>query len=126
MTHPRYGEQFSVDAYEVVPPRTQEGIIRYLSSGLIAGIGKSMADRIVKRFGDRTIDIIDREPNRLREVVGLGAKRVSAIKRAWREHREVSELVVFLESHGRRGPPQGRSAVPGASVTSLPPTQHQP
>ncbi len=102
VTHPRYGEQFSVDAYEIIPPQTQEGIIRYLSSGLITGIGRSMAERIVTRFGDRTIEIIDKEPNRLREITGLGQKRVSAIKRAWREHREISELMVFLESHGIR------------------------
>jgi exodeoxyribonuclease V alpha subunit len=102
VTHPRYGEQFSVDAYEILPPQTQEGIIRYLSSGLITGIGRSMAERIVKRFGDRTIEIIDKEPNRLREIAGLGHKRVSAIKKAWREHREISELMVFLESHGIR------------------------
>jgi exodeoxyribonuclease V alpha subunit len=102
VSHPRYGEQFSVETYQIVPPRTEEGIIRYLSSGLIKGIGRSMAGRIVKRFGERTVEIIDKQPNRLREVAGLGQKRVSAIKNAWREHRDLGELMVFLESHGIR------------------------
>lgn len=102
VSHPKYGEQFSVETYEIVLPQTEEGIIRYLSSGLIKGIGRSMAERIVKRFGERTVEIIDKEPNRLREVTGLGHKRVSAIKKAWREHRDLGELVVFLESHGIR------------------------
>jgi exodeoxyribonuclease V alpha subunit len=102
VSHPKYGEQFNVKTYEVVPPRTAEGIVRYLASGLIAGIGTSMAERIVKRFGEHTLQVIDTEPNRLREVRGLGSKRVGAIKKAWREHRDISELIVFLESHGIR------------------------
>jgi exodeoxyribonuclease V alpha subunit len=102
VSHPRYGRQFSVEGYDIVPPRTAEGVVRYLSSGLIKGIGEAMAERIVARFGEKTIEIIDKEPNRLREISGLGQKRVAAIKKAWREHRDVSELVVFLESHGIR------------------------
>jgi exodeoxyribonuclease V alpha subunit len=102
VSHPKYGEQFGVETYEVVPPATTEGIARYLASGLIPGVGESMAERIVKRFGERTIEIIDTEPNRLREIKGLGQKRVAAIKKAWKEHRDISELIVFLESHGVR------------------------
>lgn len=102
VTHPRYGEQFNVAAYEVIPPRTAEGIARYLASGLIRGVGEGIADRIVARFGERTLEIIEKQPKRLLEVEGLGPKRVQAIKKAWREQREISELVVFLESHGVR------------------------
>jgi exodeoxyribonuclease V alpha subunit len=102
VSHAKYGNQFSIASYEIVPPRTAEGIVRYLASGLVAGIGKSIAARIVKKFGEQTIEIIDKEPNRLLEIEGIGKKRVSAIKRAWREHRNISELVVFLESHGIR------------------------
>jgi exodeoxyribonuclease V alpha subunit len=101
--HPRYGEQFSVDSYRVVPPSTAEGVVRYLASGLIPGVGEATARRIVDKFGERALEIIDTKPNRLLEVDGLGRKRVSAIKKAWREHRDLSELMVFLESHGIRG-----------------------
>jgi exodeoxyribonuclease V alpha subunit len=100
--HPRYGKQFSVGAYEVVPPHTAEGIARYLASGIVKGIGRGIAERIVERFGEKTLEVIDKQPRRLLEVEGLGPKRVQAIKKAWREEREISELIVFLESHGIR------------------------
>jgi len=102
VVHPKYGKQFNVAGYEVVPPQTEEGLIRYLSSGLIPGVGKSIAGRIVKRFGGDTLEIIDKHPDRLLRVEGLGKKRVSAVKKAWKEHRELSELMVFFESHGVR------------------------
>ena len=102
VSHAKYGDQLSIASYEIIPPRTVEGILRYLASGLVPGIGKAIAARIVKKFGERTIEIIDKEPNRLLEIDGLGRKRVGVIKRAWKEHRDISELVVFLESHGIR------------------------
>lgn len=98
--HPRYGIQFSVDFAEPLPPKTTKGIVGYLSSGLIPGIGKALAERIVSCFGDRTINILDKEPNRLREVPGIGEKRIEAIKRAWREQYAIRELVTMLRSHG--------------------------
>jgi exodeoxyribonuclease V alpha subunit len=100
--HPKYGRQFNVTSSEIVPPRTTEGLVRYLSSGLIPGIGRSIAERIVKRFGERTLEVIEKQPNRLTRVEGLGRKRVAAIKKAWKEHKDISELVVFFESHGVR------------------------
>ena len=102
VAHPKYGNQFSVDAYEIVPPHTAEGIARYLASGLVKGIGAGIAERIVARFGEQTLEIIEKEPRKLLQVEGLGPKRVAAIKKAWREQREMSELVLFLESHGIR------------------------
>ncbi|MFH1218981.1 MAG: ATP-dependent RecD-like DNA helicase [Candidatus Eisenbacteria bacterium] len=102
VAHPRYGRQFSVTTYQVIPPHTTEGIARYLASGLVKGVGEGIADRIVERFGEKTLEVIEKEPRRLLEVEGLGPKRVQAIKKAWREQREISELVVFLESHGIR------------------------
>jgi len=102
VVHPKYGKQFNVTSYEVVPPQTEEGLIRYLASGFIPGVGKAIAERIVKRFGDKTLETIDKHPNRLLKVEGLGHKRVAAIKRAWKEHSDLSELMVFFESHGVR------------------------
>jgi len=100
VTHPRYGTQFNVAAYEIVPPHTVEGIARYLASGIVKGVGESIAERIVARFGEKTLEVIEKQPRRLLEVQGLGPKRVQAIKKAWREQRDISELIVFLESHG--------------------------
>jgi exodeoxyribonuclease V alpha subunit len=100
--HAKYGYQLSVKTYEVIPPRTTEGIAKYLASGLIPGIGQGMADRIVKRFGDKTLEVIDKEPDRLLRVEGLGSKRVAAIKKAWKEHSDLRDLLIFFQSHGIR------------------------
>ncbi len=102
VVHPRYGNQFSIESYEIVPPHTAEGIVRYLGSGLIKGIGREMAQRIVDKFGEKTLEIIEKRPRRLLEVDGIGESRLKAVKKAWREERAMSELVMFLESHGIR------------------------
>jgi exodeoxyribonuclease V alpha subunit len=102
VVHPRYGPQLSIESYEIVPPHTADGIARYLGSGLIKGIGREMAQRIVDRFGEKTLEIIDKRPGRLLEVEGIGQSRLKAVKKAWREERALSELVMFLESHGIR------------------------
>lgn len=98
--HARYGEQFKVEHYETVRPATIEGIQRYLGSGLIKGIGPVMAGRIVKRFGEDTFDIIDREIGRLEEVEGIGQVRIGQIQKAWEEQKDIRELMVFLRGHG--------------------------
>ncbi len=98
--HAKYGCQLSVRSYAIVAPHTTEGIAKYLASGVIPGIGETIAERIVKRFGDRTLEVIDKEPDRLLRVDGLGPKRVAAVKKAWREHRDMSDLLVFFQSHG--------------------------
>jgi exodeoxyribonuclease V alpha subunit len=100
--HPKYGNQFSVATYEIIPPHTTEGIARYLASGIVRGIGPGIAERIVERFGEKTLEVIEKNPRRLSEVEGLGPKRIQAIKKAWREQREISKLMVFLESNGIR------------------------
>jgi exodeoxyribonuclease V alpha subunit len=102
VVHPRYGTQLSIETYEIVQPHTLPGIARYLGSGLIKGIGKEMAQRIVDKFGEKTLEIIEHRPRRLLEVGGIGEVRLRAIKKAWREERVMSELVMFLESHGIR------------------------
>jgi exodeoxyribonuclease V alpha subunit len=96
----KYGEQFKVDSYVTVKPATVLGIERYLGSGLVRGIGKVMAARMVAQFGLSTLEVIDREPNRLTEVEGIGPVRSARIRRAWEEQRHVQEVMVFLQSHG--------------------------
>jgi exodeoxyribonuclease V alpha subunit len=96
---PRHGRQFMVDTYRVVRPDTLIGIEKYLGSGMIKGIGPSYAARIVAHFGLDTLKILEGEPERLREVPGLGRKRVERLAQAWREQRDLHEIMVLLQGH---------------------------
>ena len=99
-THPRFGEQFRVVFYETAVPATVYGIEKYLGSGLIKGIGPVMAKRIVKLFGEKTLDVIEQEPDRLAEVPGIGRRRIGMIKQTWAEQKDIREVMVFLQSQG--------------------------
>jgi len=99
-THTEYGRQFQAEQCEQALPATTEGIRRYLGSGLIRGVGKVMAERIVDKFGEETLDVIDEAPDRLREVLGIGPKRVKNIKKAWEEQKAIKDVMIFLQSHG--------------------------
>ncbi|HIQ05154.1 MAG TPA: ATP-dependent RecD-like DNA helicase, partial [Anaerolineae bacterium] len=98
--HPQYGRQFRVESFRTVLPATVAGIEKYLGSGLIKGIGPVTARRIVRHFGLQTLEVIENEPDRLREVLGVGPKRVRMIKRAWDEQRAIKEVMLFLQAHG--------------------------
>lgn len=97
--HPQYGKQFKVESYTTILPATIEGIRKYLGSGLIKGIGPVTARRIVKKFGADTLRVIDEEPDRLHEVLGVGPKRIAMIKAAWAEQKKIRDVMVFLQSH---------------------------
>ncbi len=96
----QHGRQFLVEKYETRVPATVNGVEKYLSCGLIKGIGPVMAKRIVKLFQLNTLEVIENSPQRLLEVEGIGEKRVEMIVRAWDEHKEVKEIMVFLQGHG--------------------------
>ncbi len=96
----RFGLQFAVEVYESVVPSTKDGLCRYLSSGMIPGIGKTFAKRLVDHFGMATIEIIENDPERLREVPGFGKKRIAALRDAWEEQRQVRRIMIFLHSYG--------------------------
>ena len=81
-------------------PTSIEGIEKYLGSGMIRGIGPVYAKKIVRAFGDKVFDIIEAEPDRLREVDGIGPVRARRITAAWAEQKIVREIMVFLHSHG--------------------------
>jgi len=98
--HPKFGEQFKVDQYETKVPATVYGIKKYLGSNLIKGIGPKMAGRIVKKFGKKTLDVIEEEAERLAEVEGIGEKRTAMIRKAWDDQKEIRDVMVFLLSHG--------------------------
>ncbi|MFK7978512.1 MAG: ATP-dependent RecD-like DNA helicase [Saprospiraceae bacterium] len=95
-----YGFQFIVKEYEVERPSSEKGIKRYLSSGLIKGIGPAFAERIVDYYKLETLDVIDANPENLLEINGIGAKRVERIKSCWAEQKAIREVMVFLQSFG--------------------------
>ena len=96
---PRYGRQLHVTSFEQRLPASKEGILRYLSSGLIKGIGPKKAERIVAHFGEQTLAIIEQQPERLSEVKGISVKDREQIISSWVEQTEVKELHLFLQSH---------------------------
>jgi exodeoxyribonuclease V alpha subunit len=100
VNHKQFGRQFAVERFESVLPRTIVGIKRYLGSGLIKGIGDTFADRIVDKFGERTLEVIDLFSARLREVDGIGPERAKRIKEAWTAQKSVRDIMIFLQGHG--------------------------
>jgi exodeoxyribonuclease V alpha subunit len=96
----KYGRQFEAASYLALRPETREGMKRYLGSGLIEGIGKEMARRLVERFGVETLEVIEHEPERLPEVDGIGPVRARRIQEAWRRQAGMQEAMVFFRTHG--------------------------
>lgn len=98
--HPQHGRQFQAASITCVTPTSTEGIRRYLSSGMIRGVGKELAKRIVAHFGEDTLQVIEKESRRLEEVDGIGRQRRQQIKRSWVEQSSVRDIMIFLQSHG--------------------------
>lgn len=98
--HPKFGRQFKAIHIKIRPPVTVEGIEKFLGAGPIKGVGPETARRIVHCFKEKTLDIIDNQPERLSEVPGIGAKRIETIKKGWQEQKEVRDVMLFLQSHG--------------------------
>jgi len=96
----KFGEQFRVSSCLSVLPATLTGIERYLGSGLVKGVGPIMAKRLVAMFGLETLDVIEKNPDRLREVEGIGPIRSERIARAWEEQKEIREVMIFLQGQG--------------------------
>lgn len=99
-THARYGRQFAFTQFEQHVPTTEFGIEQYLSSGLIKGIGPSLAAKILDHFGTRTIDILNNAPDRLLEVEGIGRKKLAGIITALTSMKDMQETFLFLKGHG--------------------------
>ena len=100
VNHQKYGRQFQVESCRQVPPTSIAGIERYLGSGLIKGIGPVTAKRIVEQFGMATLQVIEKDPQRLRQVPGLGKSRADLIAAAWSDEREMRDAMLFLQGHG--------------------------
>lgn len=99
LTASKYGEQFSVESYETIEPRTQNGIIRYLSSGLIKGVGPVTAKAIVDKFGLDALSIIEFNPDKLMTVKGISKKKADAIADSFLDVREMQNAMVFLQGY---------------------------
>ncbi|MFN4091018.1 MAG: helix-hairpin-helix domain-containing protein, partial [Alphaproteobacteria bacterium] len=95
-----HGQQFKARFMRASAPTSIDGIEKYLGSGMIRGIGPVYAKKMVKAFGEKVFDIIEAEPDRLREVAGIGPVRAARITAAWAEQKVVREIMVFLHSHG--------------------------
>ena len=95
-----HGLQFKARFMRTSTPSSVEGIERYLGSGMIRGIGPVYAGKLVRAFGERVFDVIEAEPERLREVTGIGPMRAKRITDAWAEQKAVREIMVFLHNHG--------------------------
>ncbi|MGZ6507114.1 MAG: SF1B family DNA helicase RecD2 [Tumebacillaceae bacterium] len=98
--HEKFGMQLQVEAYERILPVTTEGIEKFLASGSIKGIGPATAKKIVAKFGMETLDVIEREPDRLQEIEGIGKAKAQGIVRGFTEHRGVQSVMLYLGTRG--------------------------
>lgn len=101
---PRFGRQFRAREAKVAPPDSEAAVERYLASGAINGVGPETARRIVERFGKDTLKILDEDPAALREVKGIGKKRLAQIQESWDGQRSSREVMLFLRGKGGMGP----------------------
>ena len=102
-SHPVYGDQMRISSYEAIEPETTQAIFRYLSSGAIKGIGESLARRILKKFGEDTMRILDEEPERLAEIKGISPRKAREISAQIEGKRDQRDAMVFLQQYGIGG-----------------------
>ncbi len=95
-----HGQQFKARFLRTSPPTSADGIEKYLSSGMIRGVGPVYAKKLVRAFGERVFDVIEVAPDQLRDITGIGPVRAANILAAWAEQKAVREIMVFLHSHG--------------------------
>ena len=100
LNHTKYGLQFQVSTYTSHLPASANAIKRYLSSSFVKGIGPVMAGRLVDRFGEDTLEVIETDADKLIEVKGIGPARVTSIQTSWEAQKEVRNVMIFLQGHG--------------------------
>lgn len=98
--HKQYGIQFTVASYEIKEPETSVAMEKYLGSGIIKGVGPALSAKIVKKFGDETFNIIEREPERLAEIKGITEKKAIEIGTQFEEKKEFRNAMIFLNQYG--------------------------
>ncbi|HHD2752740.1 TPA: ATP-dependent RecD-like DNA helicase [Clostridium perfringens] len=100
VNHSQFGKQFKVEECEEILPTSKDGIEKYLSSGIIQGIGPVTAKKIVNTFGEDTLNILDNSIERLKEIEGIGKKKLETIIESYQEQRELKNITIFLQTHG--------------------------
>nr|MDA3862913.1 ATP-dependent RecD-like DNA helicase [Deltaproteobacteria bacterium] len=95
----KFGKQLDVRKWKTISPKSKAGIKKYLSSSFIKGVGPSTAQNIVDKFGDKSLEIIDKLPEKLIQVPGIGKKTARKINHSYRKHKYLSEIMVFLQSY---------------------------
>lgn len=98
--HKQFGKQFSIQKCEEIIPDTIDGIEKYLSSGVIRGIGPITAKKIISHFGKDSLDIMDNDINRLKEIEGIGEKKFSIICESYLEQHDLKDIIIFFQGHG--------------------------
>ncbi len=99
IVHQEYGEQFKVEAYERNMPKTKSSIYAFLASGIIRGVRTATAKKIVDKFGEKTLDIIEENPGLLSEIKGITYEKALAIGQAYYEKKSVTDIVMFLQKY---------------------------
>ena len=100
IVHKQFGRQFKIESLEEILPTSIEGIKKYLSSGIIHGIGPVTAKKIVEKFEEKTLEILDNEIDRLKEVEGIGKKKLEIIIESYREQSELKNISIYFQEHG--------------------------
>jgi len=98
-SHPRFGAQFRIDAYEVVSPKSVDSIEAYLSSGIVTGVGPKLAAKLVSRYGEDTLDVIASHPEKLGDIPGIGADTAERIGSSLKQHHHLQDAMRFLQDH---------------------------
>ncbi len=98
--HAKFGRQFEVDKCQSIIPNSILGLKKYLGSGLIKGVGKTYAEKLVNHFGTNILEIIEKSPELLKQVGGIGPKRIEQISKSWQDQKEISNIMIFLQEKG--------------------------
>ncbi|MGL5378641.1 SF1B family DNA helicase RecD2 [Clostridium sp.] len=98
--HKQFGRQFNIEEYEEVLPNSIEGIEKYLSTGIIHGIGPVTAKKIVEKFGENTLDILDNNIEKLQEIEGIGEKKFAIIYESYIEQKDLKDIMIYFQGHG--------------------------
>ena len=106
--HKRYGRQFAADGWSRVIPESLDGIERFLGSGAVKGMGPALAHRVVAHFGKDTMDILEKDAQRLLEIEGIGPKKLAVITESFYEEKQINDIAYDLEQHGVAGRYAGR------------------
>lgn len=106
--HKRYGRQFAADSWSRVIPESVDGIERFLGSGAVKGMGPALAHRVVARFGKDTMEILEKDAQRLLEIEGIGPKKLAVITESFYEEKQINDIAYDLEQHGVAGRYAGR------------------